>query len=153
MKRQLARKRGGAEVRGESVFATKGELDQEFGIGQVIGEEATPELACQVAETCREMLERLADEELKRITLAKMEGYSNEEIASQLGCVDRTIERKLTRIRKKWEMLETSSSGRGVHGQRARHWESGWHPHSRDARRGEGLLPSWQRSLSNVPHD
>jgi DNA-directed RNA polymerase specialized sigma24 family protein len=32
----------------------------------------------------------------------KLEGYTNEEIASRLGCVVSTVERKLARIRNMW---------------------------------------------------
>ena len=31
-----------------------------------------------------------------------MEGYTNEEIARELGCVTRSVERKLNVIRKAW---------------------------------------------------
>lgn len=108
-KRLQAQKRGGGNVRGESVFVRREELsggseENEAGIGKVLGEEPTPEFACQVAETCTELLDRLDDEELKTIALYKMEGYSNQEIAEELDCVMRTVERKLARIREKWEL-------------------------------------------------
>jgi DNA-directed RNA polymerase specialized sigma24 family protein len=32
----------------------------------------------------------------------RLEGYSNDEIAARLGCVTRTVERKLDLIRKVW---------------------------------------------------
>ena len=35
--------------------------------------------------------------------MMKLEGYSNKEIAAELNCSVATIERKLARIRKKWE--------------------------------------------------
>ncbi len=49
------------------------------------------------------MLGQLDDEELRRVAMLKMEGYSNEDIAEELDCVTRTVERKLARIRQKWE--------------------------------------------------
>ena len=52
-RRQYAGKRGGGQVRGESVFADRGhESSHEKGIGAILGEEPTPELACMVAENC-----------------------------------------------------------------------------------------------------
>ena len=108
-RRQYTQKRGGGDVRGESVFVRPGDLmrgddaDQERGIAQILGEEPTPEFACQVAETCRQLLDRLDDEDLKTVALYKMEGYSNEEVAEAMDCAVRTIERKLARIREKWE--------------------------------------------------
>jgi DNA-directed RNA polymerase specialized sigma24 family protein len=49
------------------------------------------------------LLARLQDETLKAIAVYKMEGYSNKDIAEKLGCVERTVERKLARIRQIWE--------------------------------------------------
>ena len=40
---------------------------------------------------------------LKTLALWKMEGYSVEEIAQKLGCVSRSIKRKLRVIRGLWE--------------------------------------------------
>ena len=37
---------------------------------------------------------------------AKLEGYTNDEIAGQLGCSVRTVERRLRLIRKKWQHEE-----------------------------------------------
>jgi len=39
---------------------------------------------------------------LRSIAVWKMEGYTVEEIAARLGCVPRTIERKLRTIRELW---------------------------------------------------
>lgn len=107
-RRLHAQKRGGGDVRGESVFVRSdgragSDAEKEAGIAKILGEEPTPEFACQVAETCGRLLDRLGSEELKRVALYKMEGYSNEEIAQAMGCVMRTVERKLARIREKWE--------------------------------------------------
>jgi len=108
-RRLFAQKRGGGHVRGESVFVrseglAEGDADEkDAGIAKILGEEPTPDFACQVAETCRRLLDRLDNEDLKRIALYKMQGYSNEEIAQAMDCVMRTVERKLARIREKWE--------------------------------------------------
>jgi len=103
IKNATAQKRGGGQVRGESIFQRAGENDSASGgIGQVLGEEPTPELAAMVAETCGRMLEKLDDPMLQEIATRKMEGYSNDEIAGQLDCVTRTVERKLARIREIW---------------------------------------------------
>jgi DNA-directed RNA polymerase specialized sigma24 family protein len=105
MRRQGAGKRGGGKVRGESVFQRRDgddPLGRDVGIGQVLGREPTPELACMVAEDCQRLLEALGDETLRQIAISKLEGYTNDEIAERMGCVTRTIERKLERIREKW---------------------------------------------------
>ena len=48
-------------------------------------------------------MDGLADEELRQIALWKMEGHTNEEIASELGCALATVERRLRLIRRRWE--------------------------------------------------
>ena len=107
IKSATAQKRGGGNVRGESIFQKAGEGESATGgIGQILGDEPTPELAVMVAETCGDMLEKLDDEMLREIATLKMEGYSNEEIAEKLDCVTRTVERKLARIREIWSEEE-----------------------------------------------
>ena len=75
----------------------------EAALEQIEGLEPTPAFAAQVAEECRRLLERLDSPELRSVALLKVEGYSNEEIAAQLGCGLRTVERRLRLIRSIWE--------------------------------------------------
>ena len=49
------------------------------------------------------MLDILGDEDLRGIARWKMEGHTNGEIAGKLGCLERTVERKLRVIRGLWE--------------------------------------------------
>jgi len=97
----FAQKRGGRQVRGESIFGYQ--EDRQDGLDQILGTEPTPELALEVAENCRLMLDQLQDETLRQIALWSLEGYHPPEIAEKLGCVRRTVERKLERIREIWE--------------------------------------------------
>ena len=97
----LTQKRGGGQVRGESVFGHQD--DGHDGLENILGTEPTPELAASVAENCRRMLDQLQDETLRQVALWTLEGYRTEEIADTLGCVRRTVERKLERIREIWE--------------------------------------------------
>jgi DNA-directed RNA polymerase specialized sigma24 family protein len=69
---------------------------------EVIGREPTPEFAAQVAEECQRLLGCLDDPSLRSVALWKMEGYTTEQIALRLGCVPRTVERKLKLIRSFW---------------------------------------------------
>ena len=55
-----------------------------------------------MAEECGRLLALLRDDTLREIALKKMEGYTNDEIACQLGCVRQTVTRKLDIIRRKW---------------------------------------------------
>jgi DNA-directed RNA polymerase specialized sigma24 family protein len=103
------KKRGGGEVRGESALANRagrgsanlGDLD-EFPLNQIIGPDPSPELVALMAEQCQCLLASLADLQLRQIALWKMEGFTTEEIATKLGCVPRTIDRKLQVIRHLW---------------------------------------------------
>jgi DNA-directed RNA polymerase specialized sigma24 family protein len=94
---ETRQKRGGAGA--EQNRAGAGEP----GLEEVLGREPDPQFAAEVAEQCRRLLGRLGDPQLRAVALARMEGYSNEEVASQLGCTPRTVERKLQLIRSLWE--------------------------------------------------
>ncbi len=105
--RQRTRKRGGGRVQGESALRGPDAAGEpKAGLDQFPGEEPTPELVAQVAEEYRRLLDLLADEQLRTVAQWKMEGYTNEEIAAKLGCVLRTVERKLRTIRSIWEGQE-----------------------------------------------
>jgi DNA-directed RNA polymerase specialized sigma24 family protein len=62
-----------------------------------------PPTAVQIAEECRRLLEKLNDLQLQQIAVAKMEGYSNEEIARIIERSVATVERKLKLIRSIWQ--------------------------------------------------
>jgi DNA-directed RNA polymerase specialized sigma24 family protein len=60
-------------------------------------------MEAQMAEECQRLLRCLGDKELEAVALARMEGYTVEEIAEQLGYALRSIKRKLQMIREIWE--------------------------------------------------
>ncbi len=94
-------RRGGAQLRHEAGEA--GLTSSENALAQVADTDAqAPEVAAMMAEECRRLLECLAPD-LQKLALARMEGYANEEIAAQLDCSVRTVERRLYVIRRKWE--------------------------------------------------
>ncbi len=97
-------KRGAGAVRGDSALASPRHEGEGGGgaWGKVIGSEPTPEFSCQVREELDRLLALLGDATLTEIAMAKLEGHSNDEIASQLQVVPRTIERKLALIRQRW---------------------------------------------------
>ena len=47
--------------------------------------------------------ELLGDPGLEAVALWKMEGYTTQEIAAQLGCAPRSVDRKLHLIRELWK--------------------------------------------------
>lgn len=69
----------------------------------------TPEFAATMADECRRLLEVLEDAELQAIAVAKMEGYTNAEIAARLNRSERTIERRLRLIRDRWRWERRNS--------------------------------------------
>ena len=54
------------------------------------------------------MIDSLSESTLKTIVVMRFLGYSNDEIASELGCVTRTVERKLNVIRRIWGSVADS---------------------------------------------
>ena len=77
-------------------------LDQENDVNDFISREPNPEIAAECAEQIGRLLEYLEHEDLKKVALMKMEGYTNGEIAHEVGCSLASIERKLRTIRSIW---------------------------------------------------
>ena len=98
----MAEKRGGGRVRGESVLQGPGGDNDGRGIEQIIGDEPTAGFALQVSEESERLLGLLPDDSLRTLALLKMQGHTNDEVAEQLGCGKRTVERRLALIRKFW---------------------------------------------------
>jgi RNA polymerase sigma factor (sigma-70 family) len=93
-------KYGGGKVRGESAWLdARDGSDHDGGINLVIGDEPTPAFVAEVAERMQRVLDALGSAELRGVAVWKMEGYSNAEIAKKMGCVERTVERRLKLIR------------------------------------------------------
>ena len=67
-----------------------------------ISEDPTPAFAAQMGEACESLLRRLDAHGLRGLAVAKMEGYTNAEIAAQFGCCVSTVERRLQLIRRVW---------------------------------------------------
>jgi len=95
------KKRGGSAVLGESDLANLDPLGQ--GMDQFLGKDPTPEFVVEIAEEFRHLLDTLGDDRLRLVAVRKMEGYTTEEIARELVCDPRTVERKLRAIRQLWE--------------------------------------------------
>jgi RNA polymerase sigma factor (sigma-70 family) len=100
-------KRGGGAVQGESICDYQHDSSTaQAGLEQIIGREPTPEFAVQLSEEFQRLLDRLGNAELRSVALWKLEGYTNDEIATKLGCVERTVKRKLHVIRNRWNKEE-----------------------------------------------
>jgi len=94
--------RGGGRVQGESALDGSGSAPGGHGLSQIAGDVVSPEFAAIMADQCRRLLQCL-EPDLQSLALAKMEGYSNEELAQRTGRSLRTVERRLHLIRRKWE--------------------------------------------------
>jgi RNA polymerase sigma factor (sigma-70 family) len=70
----------------------------------------SPAEAALLNEALERRLEVLADPELRQIALWRLEGYSNREIADRLDCTERSVERRMERIRSKWTSYDDRSA-------------------------------------------
>jgi DNA-directed RNA polymerase specialized sigma24 family protein len=94
-------KRGGGKVRHEGSLASDSTLTSP--LDGIAHPEPGPDLVAAFTDQCRHLLDALADKTLRAVALAKLEGYTNKEIADRLELSTPAIERKLQRIRKLWE--------------------------------------------------
>jgi RNA polymerase sigma factor (sigma-70 family) len=104
--RREQRQRRGGGTEGEAGRAGAGEFTS---LSSVAGDEPSPAFAAEMAETCRCLLERLPDDDLRTLAVTKLEGLANREIADLLGCSVRTVERRLHLIRDLWRAEESQS--------------------------------------------
>ena len=105
----MVRNEGRQKRGGNRTVLTQGDVPEgeEAAIEQILSREPTPEFAAEVAEQCQRLLDDLPDDDLRRVAVRKMEGHSNEDIAAELQCVTRTIERKLLLIRSIWQKADS----------------------------------------------
>ena len=68
---------------------------------EAIGNEPSPEMVLMMQESVEELFSHLGVGQLQDLAGAKLEGYSNAEIAERFECSERTIERRLHLIREK----------------------------------------------------
>jgi DNA-directed RNA polymerase specialized sigma24 family protein len=96
-------RRGGGQVLDEGALAGANSSAEASPLHGIADREPSPEFAAQLAEECQRLLACLDDDELRAVALWKLEGYTIEEIAAKLGCVPRTVDRRLRLIRSTWE--------------------------------------------------
>jgi RNA polymerase sigma factor (sigma-70 family) len=65
--------------------------------------EPTPAEVAALNEALERRLQDLPEPDLRQVALMKLEGYTNKEIADSIECSERSVERKLSLIRKRWE--------------------------------------------------
>jgi DNA-directed RNA polymerase specialized sigma24 family protein len=101
IERRGAAKRGGDQRVG--VFTPPGGDDPGGDpLDRLLSSEPTPELAVMVAEEHRRLRDALGDSALRQVLDLRLEGYTREEIAEQMGCAVASVKRKLDMIRQTW---------------------------------------------------
>jgi RNA polymerase sigma factor (sigma-70 family) len=81
-----------------------------WALEQMEATEPSPKDAAVLNDALEQRLEALADPGLQQIALWLLEGYTNREIADKLGCVERTVERRLKLIRDTMASFDDSAS-------------------------------------------
>ena len=92
LRREAAAKRGGGRVLSEAELSADERLDE------LVESLPAHELDVQAAE----LVESLPAE-LQELTMLRLLGYSTKEIALQLDCTQRKVQRKLELVRLRWE--------------------------------------------------
>jgi RNA polymerase sigma factor (sigma-70 family) len=93
-------KRGSGRIRGDSAVKETNGLNA--AAPTAASGTMNPAQQAEMAEFRRRLLDSLPDETLRRIAGLKIEGFTNQEIAVQVGCARCTVVRKLDLIRSIW---------------------------------------------------
>jgi RNA polymerase sigma factor (sigma-70 family) len=100
-------KRGKGRVRGESALDhLAGQSSMRAGLQQVAGTAHLPDEQALLRDCYDHYLNRLP-EQVREVARLHLAGSSNREIAEELDCVERTVERKLALLRSLWQTLAT----------------------------------------------
>lgn len=75
--------------------------DNDEAVSEAIGNEPSPEMVLMMQESLAQFFSHLGVGHLQELAVAKLEGYSNADLARRFGCSERTIERRLHLIREK----------------------------------------------------
>jgi DNA-directed RNA polymerase specialized sigma24 family protein len=110
LRHQTRQKRGGGNVRGESVFLDQSGVQQAGGLGGVSGNTDAADVHAELAEACDALLQQLPDEQLRQIAVMRMDGYLVDEIAAGLALSKRAVERRLQLIRRIWSEAAEQAS-------------------------------------------
>jgi RNA polymerase sigma factor (sigma-70 family) len=103
-------RREARDYRREDAPAGGGSAPDAWLYEQLDASDPTPADAAALSEGLERRLCALDDPVLRWIALRKLEGYTNKEIARELdNCTERTIERKLERIRARWTRFDNTA--------------------------------------------
>ncbi|MCA9192046.1 MAG: hypothetical protein KDB03_09795 [Planctomycetales bacterium] len=96
-RRHDRRQRRGGSVRLRSLNLT----DDNHQVIEAIGNEPSPEMVLMMQESVDQLFSHLGVGQLRDLAVAKLEGFTNAQLANRFTCSERTIERRLNLIREK----------------------------------------------------
>lgn len=106
IRRQNRQRRGGTGAKEPEPLSLGRIIDETANsLSDLLSREPDPEFAALMADELQHQLQHLdnaGDPDLKLIALLKLEGCSTTEIAGSIGCVRRSVERKLQVISAIW---------------------------------------------------
>lgn len=97
---ELRQKRGGSRRR--PIGTTNDQHSEAMGWSGIKDIRGMAAVGDRLDAHCQELLELLPEEPLRQIAIRRLEGFSTQEIATELNMALRSIERKLSRIRSLW---------------------------------------------------
>lgn len=86
----------------ESIFQSGGNPASD-GLVAIKSCQPTAEYAAEFVETCEQLFASLADPTLEQVAALRIAGHTDSEIADQVKCSRRTVQRRLEVIRRQWE--------------------------------------------------
>jgi DNA-directed RNA polymerase specialized sigma24 family protein len=103
IRRQSSLKSGGQRVKSVSAITIDDQGPRrQLSFEELVSDVPTPEMLAILADEHRYLLGLLRDDDLRRIATSRLEGYSVDEISSDLIISKRSVERKLRLIRDAW---------------------------------------------------
>jgi DNA-directed RNA polymerase specialized sigma24 family protein len=96
-------KRGGGTVLDEGAVGCTADSAAGSPLEQARSKEPSAEDAAELGDLIGCLLTRLEDSTLRAVAIQKLAGRTNVEIATELNCSARTVDRKLNLIRRAWE--------------------------------------------------
>ena len=102
--RQTAQKRGGHRVKDQSVLEASNSGNQIGSLDDFADKPVTSQDADGFCLLCRELMQKLANNELRLVAQRRLEGYTNKEIAVEINKSQTSVENKLKLIRNTWEL-------------------------------------------------
>ncbi|HUP81396.1 MAG TPA: ECF-type sigma factor, partial [Pirellula sp.] len=96
-------RRGKRDVEKQQLNSSS-DADEYAAVNSFVSREPNPEIAAECAEQISRLLESLENEDLKKVAIMKMEGYTNIDVANNIRCSLTSIERKLRTIRSIWSL-------------------------------------------------